>query len=341
MSLRARITWLVFALFAATAAVLIPLLWNQFESNFAPVPETLMFTWAAGIIAAATGLTWLVLREVLRPLDNLAATARELDTRQLSRRVELASTAGEFRGLTAAVNGMLDRLAQGYDSQSRFAANASHELRTPLAVQRTLIEVAMEAPDASDDVRRLGTQLLLTNARNEQLIDGMLVLAECDQGLRVTVPIRLDTLATRVADDHAQLAASKRVTVEGELAPCVVHGDPVLLERLLTNLVQNAIKYNVPDGHVWMQTVDVPNGHVSRALWLRNTGPVIPDEMVPTLLEPFRRMASERTGIAGGAGLGLSIVRSIVAAHGGRLHVTAGETGGLITDVALPGSAAD
>ncbi|HEX4722489.1 MAG TPA: ATP-binding protein, partial [Pseudonocardiaceae bacterium] len=339
MSLRARITLLVFVLFAATAGVLIPLLWNQFESNFAPVPSTLMFEWAAGIVAAASGLTWLVLREVLRPLDNLAATARELDTRQLSRRVELTSTAGEFQGLTVAVNGMLDRLAQGYDGQSRFAANASHELRTPLAVQRTLIEVAMEAPDASDDVRRLGTQLLLTNARNEQLIDGMLVLAECDQGLHVTVPVRLDTLAARVAEDHAQLAAGKRVTIEGELAPCVVHGDPVLLERLLTNLVQNAIKYNVPDGHVWMQTVDVPNGQVSRALWVRNTGPLIPDEMVPALLEPFRRMASERTGIAGGAGLGLSIVRSIVAAHGGQLQVTAGETGGLITDVALPGSA--
>ncbi|HEY0806639.1 MAG TPA: ATP-binding protein [Pseudonocardiaceae bacterium] len=339
MSLRARITWLVFGLFAATAAVVIPLLWTQFESNLVSAPVALMFSWAVGIIAAGTGLTWLVLREVLRPLDNLAATARELDTRQLSRRVELASTAGEFRGLTVAVNGMLDRLAQGYDGQSRFAANASHELRTPLAVQRTLIEVAMEAPDASEDVRRLGTQLLLTNARNEQLIDGMLVLAECDQGLRVTVPVRLDTLAAQVAQDHAQLAAGKRVTVESELAPCVVHGDPVLLERLLTNLVQNAIKYNVPDGRVWMQTVTVPTGQVSRALWLRNTGPVIPDEMVPTLLEPFRRMASERTGIAGGAGLGLSIVRSIVAAHGGRLHLAAGETGGLITDIALPGSA--
>jgi signal transduction histidine kinase len=238
-----------------------------------------------------------------------------------------------------AVNGMLDRLAQGYDGQSRFAANASHELRTPLAVQRTLIEVAMEAPDAGDDLRRLGTQLLATNARNEHLTDGMLVLAECDQGQRVTVPVRLDELAAQVLDDHTQLAAGRRITMKDELSPCVVHGDPVLLERLMTNLVQNAIKYNVPDGEVLVRTVAVPHGQTTRALLLGNTGPVIPTEMVPTLLEPFRRMARERTGVVGGAGLGLSIVRSIVAVHGGRLDVRAGDKGGLIVDIALPGSA--
>jgi signal transduction histidine kinase len=338
VSLRARITWLVFALFTATAVVLIPVLYQVFRENFYDSSSLLAFIlYTALIVAVATGIAWLVLREILSPLQTLAATARELDTRQLSRRVELGGSAGEFRDLSEAVNGMLDRLAQGYDGQSRFAANASHELRTPLAVQRTLIEVAMEAPDAGADLRRLGTQLLLTNARNERLIDGMLVLAECDQGLKVTVPVRLDDLAVRVLDDHRQLAANAGVTLDGELWPCVVHGDPVLLERLLTNLVQNAIKYNVPEGTLWVQTTTVPAGELGRALWVRNTGPVIPAEMVPTLLEPFRRMASERTGIAGGAGLGLSIVRSIVAAHGGRLHVEAAEDGGLVTDVSLPG----
>jgi signal transduction histidine kinase len=322
--------------------VLVPVLYHEFQVNFVTDAPLLPFIlYAILIVGVATGLTWLAMREILDPLRTLATTARELDTRQLSRRVEFAGSAGEFHDLATAVNGMLDRLAQGYDGQSRFAANASHELRTPLAVQRTLIEVAMEAPDASEDVRRLGTQLLLTNARNERLIEGMLVLAECDQGLNVTVPVRLDTMAVQVLDDHRQLAAARGVTLEGELSPCVVHGDPVLLERLLTNLVQNAIKYNVPDGHVWVRTTSVAEGDVSRALWVRNTGPVIPAEMVPTLLEPFRRMASERTGIAGGAGLGLSIVRSIVAAHGGRLHVEAGEDGGLAADVSLPGGRPD
>ena len=337
MSLRNRITLLVFGLFVATAFVVVPVVYHEFTVNFTEVSLMVIMLWAALIVAVGTGIAWLVIRELLRPLVTLASTARELDTRQLSRRVELGGSAGEFRDLSAAVNGMLDRLAQGYDGQSRFAANASHELRTPLAVQRTLIEVAMEAPEATDDLRRLGTHLLVTNARNERLIDGMLVLAECDQGLRVTVPVRLDTLAVRVMDDHRRLAATKGVTLEGELWPSVVHGDPVLLERLLTNLVQNAIKYNVPDGHVWVQTTAVDPGAVHRALWVRNTGPVIPAEMVPTLLEPFRRMASERTGITGGAGLGLSIVSSIVTAHGGRLRIEAAEDGGLTADIALPG----
>lgn len=337
MSLRNRITLLIFGLFAVTACVVVPVVYHEMVASFADVSLLVIVLWAALIVAVGTGVAWLVTREILRPLATLTTTARELDTRQLSRRVELGGSAGEFHDLSAAVNGMLDRLAQGYDGQSRFAANASHELRTPLAVQRTLIEVAMEAPEATDDVRRLGTQLLLTNARNERLIDGMLVLAECDQGLRVTVPVRLDTLAVRVMDDHRQLAATHRVTLEGELWPTVVHGDPVLLERLLTNLIQNAIKYNVPNGNVWVQTTAVEPGAVSRALWIRNTGPTIPAEMVPTLLEPFRRMASERTGITGGAGLGLSIVRSIVTAHGGRLQVEAPDGGGLTADIALPG----
>lgn len=339
MSLRSRITWLVFGLFAATGAATIPLLWYVFVTSFDPQTSLGIALWAVGIglVLGCTGVAWLVLGEILRPLGSLAATARELDTKQLSRRVELSSNAGEFRELILAVNGMLDRLAQGYDGQSRFAANASHELRTPLAVQRTLIEVAMEAPDASEDVRRLGTQLLVTNARNEHLIDGMLVLAECDQGLRVTVPVSLDTLAARVLDDHSRLAATRRITIRDELSPCVVYGDPVLLERLLTNMVQNAIKYNVPDGHILVRTVAVPEGQVTRALLLSNTGPMVPTEMVPTLLEPFRRMASERTGVVGGAGLGLSIVRSIVTAHGGRLDVRAGDSGGLIANIALPG----
>jgi signal transduction histidine kinase len=340
MSLRSRITWLVFGLFAVTGAAILPVLWYVFVTSFAASLGLLIALWAVGIgvILVCTGVAWLVLGDILRPLSSLASTARELDTRQLSRRVELSSNAGEFRELILAVNGMLDRLAQGYDGQSRFAANASHELRTPLAVQRTLIEVAMEAPDAGEDVRRLGTQLLVTNARNEHLIDGMLVLAECDQGLRVTVPVRLDTLAARVLEDHTQLATSRRITIKDELSPCVVYGDPVLLERLLTNLVQNAIKYNVPDGHILVRTVAVSDGRIGRALLLSNTGPVIPTEMVPTLLEPFRRMASERTGVVGGAGLGLPIVRSIVTAHGGRLEVRAGDDGGLIADIALPGS---
>lgn len=333
MSLRLRITALVAALFVLVGAGLIPLLSYQFTANYLSISWTLMILWGIGFAAVGTAIAWLVLREILRPLDALAATARELDVRQLSRRIEMRGRMREFRGLITAVNDMLDRLAEGYDGQARFAANASHELRTPLAVQRTLIEVAMDAPGAGQGLQSLGANLLATNARNERLIEGMLVLAECDQGLRVTVPVRLDVLAERVLDEHAAPATARGLRWWPELAETTVRGDPVLLERLLANLVGNAIKYNVPDGSIAIRVAATDGG---AELSVSNTGPEIPAELVPTLLEPFRRAGSERTGIAGGSGLGLSIVRSIVAAHHGTLRVRAGEQGGLRVEVSLP-----
>jgi signal transduction histidine kinase len=337
MSLRLRITALVAALFVVIGAGLLPLLAYQFTSNYVNVSWSLMIWWGLAFAAFGTGLAWLVLREILRPLDALTATARELDVRQLSRRIEMRGRMREFRGLVTAVNDMLDRLAEGYDGQARFAANASHELRTPLAVQRTLIEVALDAPEAGQGLKSLGANLLATNARNERLIEGMLVLAECDQGLRVTVPVRLDVLAERVLEEHAATAAARGLRLWPELAETTVRGDPVLLERLLANLVGNAIKYNVAEGSIAIRVAPADGGGAEASV--SNTGPEIPAELVPGLLEPFRRVGSERTGIAGGSGLGLSIVRSIVAAHDGDLRVRAGEHGGLRVEVSLPAGA--
>ena len=144
----------------------------------------------------------------------------------------------------------LDRLAAGYEGQRRFAANASHELRTPLAVQRVLTEVAMEDPDASEDLHRLGTQLLRTNERNERLIEGLLVLAESDRGLPGKVPVRLDELARKVLDAHAELAEKHQVSCASSSPRIPSPATRVLLERLITNLVANAISYNEPGGWV-------------------------------------------------------------------------------------------
>ncbi|HEX4221451.1 MAG TPA: HAMP domain-containing protein, partial [Pseudonocardiaceae bacterium] len=231
MSLRLRVTALILGLFVLLSGAIIPILEYVYNANYVTMPIVVLIWWCAGFAVVGTFIGWLVVREILRPLDALAATARELDVRQLSRRVEVKSSAAEFRELITAVNDMLDRLAEGYDGQARFAANASHELRTPLAVQRTLIEVAMDAPEAGPAVHHLGANLLATNARNERLIEGMLVLAECDQGLKVTVPVRVDVLAERVIDEHGQLAAANGLTLRPELTESTVRGDPVLLER--------------------------------------------------------------------------------------------------------------
>jgi signal transduction histidine kinase len=225
----------------------------------------------------------------------------------------------------------MDRIAAGYEGQRRFAANASHELRTPLAVQRTLIEVGMAQPLSADQIQLLTRQLLQTNERNEQLIEGLLVLSESDQGLVSRTPQRLDLIAQAVVAAHQDRAARADVELHVRLEPRTVPGEQVLLERLVTNLVQNAIKYNTPGG-----TVEVTVGG-SPSLSVTNTGPVVGPEAVPRLFEPFRRLSADRMDHGGGSGLGLTIARSIAQAHDGTICAAAQATGGLRVDVVLPG----
>jgi signal transduction histidine kinase len=276
---------------------------------------------------------WLVAGWALRPLRATAEAVRRLGPQNLGQRIRLEGGADALKELADAIDDALDRLAAGYESQRRFAANASHELRTPLAVQRLLTEVAMEAPDAGQDLRRLGTQLLLTNDRNERLIEGLLVLAESDRGLPGKVPVRLDELAESVLEAHQELAGEHDVTLRSKLDQTLVPGDPVLLERLIANLVSNAITYNKPGGWVEVIVTAEPAG---TALTVRNTGQEVPAEAVPTLLEPFRRLGADRIRGRGGVGLGLAIVRSITGAHQGTLHARPRPEGGLIVTVELP-----
>jgi signal transduction histidine kinase len=273
---------------------------------------------------------WLVAGWALRPLQATAATVHRLGPQNLGQRIQLTGGPDALKELADAIDAALDRLAAGYESQRRFAANASHELRTPLAVQRLLTEVAMEAPDAGQDLQRLGTQLLLTNDRNERLIEGLLVLAESDRGLQGKVPVRLDELADTVVEAHMELAGQHDVTLRRKLDPTSVPGDPVLLERLIVNLVSNAITYNEPGGWVEVIVTTEPT------LTVRNTGQEVPAEAVPTLLEPFRRLGADRVRGRGGVGLGLAIVRSIVGAHQGTLDMKPRPGGGLIVTVELP-----
>jgi signal transduction histidine kinase len=230
------------------------------------------------------------------------------------------------------IDDMMDRIATGYEAQRRFAADASHELRTPLAVQRTLIEVSMADELTTSQLELVTEQLLATNERNERLIDGLLVLSESDRGLRSRTALRLDRIAAAVLDAHRKRAAEAGVTITSDLQPRTVLGEQVLLERLVTNLVQNALKYNRRDG-----TIDVRVG-AEPALVVVNTGDDVPPEDVPALFEPFRRRAGARIDHSGGAGLGLAIARSITQAHDGL--ITASSTGhdGLRVQVSFPRS---
>jgi signal transduction histidine kinase len=282
-----------------------------------------------GAIAVVLAL-WLAAHWLVQPLSRMAETVGELGPQNLSQRIRWSGPSDALKELANAVDTAMDRVAAGYEGQRRFAANASHELRTPLAVQRTLVEVALDDAGANGDVQRLARQLLLTNERNEALIEGLLTLAESDRGLTGPVPVSLDELVASVLDAYAPLAERSGLAVERELVKRSVAGDPVLLERLVTNLVQNAVNYNCPGGNVSVHVGGEP------ALSVHNSGPEVAAELVPGLFEPFRRLASDRTSQGGGAGLGLSIVRSIATAHGGTVRACPGESGGLLVEVFLP-----
>lgn len=259
----------------------------------------------------------------------MAGTVSQLGPQNLGQRIRMTGAADPLKELADAVDAALDRLVAGYESQRRFASNASHELRTQLAVQRLLTEVAMDDPDSGRDLHRLGGQLLRANERNEQLIDGLLVLAESERGLPGKVPVRLDELTASVLDAHADLAATRGVSLRRVLAERLVPGDPLLLERLISNLVTNAIMYNQPDG--WVEvTVSAQS-----VLTVRNTGQDIPAAALPSVFEPFRRLAADRTDHRG-AGLGLSIVRAITVAHDGAIRAQPRDGGGLIIEIELP-----
>ena len=310
---------------------------DSVHCSYQPLP-VLPHVWAVVIALAVLGLAawawWALAGLALGPLSQTARTVRELGPQNLGQRIRMTGAADQHKELADAIDEVLDRLAAGYEGQRRFAANASHELRTPLAVQRLLTEVALDDPRTGPDLRRLGAQLLRTNERNERLIEGLLVLAEADRGLPGKVPVRLDELAGSVMDAHGELAGKSGVTLRRCLAQRLVAGDPVLLERLITNLVVNAITYNEPGGWVEIEVLsDTGSGPV---LAVRNTGQSVPAEAVPWLFEPFRRLTADRTDHGGGSGLGLSIVRSITTAHGGTAMARPRDEGGLIVEIDLP-----
>ncbi|RDH79921.1 sensor histidine kinase [Mycolicibacterium moriokaense] len=288
---------------------------------------------------AAGGFGWLLAGRALAPLQNVTATARRVADRNLHERIALDGPDDEIKELADTFDAMLERLDRAFDGQHRFVANASHELRTPLAINRTLIEVALADPEAPASTRRLGETLLEVNHRNERLIDGLLVLASSEQLIEHRSRVDLAEIARRAIDVSAMAAQRAAVDVRSALTPAATAGDPALLERIAGNLVDNAVRYNVEAG--WVFVTVSGDGHTAR-LSVENTGPVIAPYQIGGLFEPFRRLHSERitdttaSPTSRGAGLGLSIVRSVAAAHGGAVHASGRPDGGLLVTVTLP-----
>ncbi|WP_399129929.1 sensor histidine kinase [Actinacidiphila sp. ITFR-21] len=287
-----------------------------------------------GLAVVAFAFGYVMAGRVLAPLGRITRTARSVVGSDLKRRIELDGPDDELKELADTFDGMLDRLERSFDAQRRFVANASHELRTPLAINRTLLEVQLSDPEASQDLQQLGRTLLATNERSEQLVEGLLLLARSENEIIDRKPVDLAEAASRALDQTRGEAQAKDVELRGDLTGAVVLGNGVLLERIALNLVQNAVRYNVPqDGWVEVRTA-AENGHA--LLVVANTGPVVPAYEIDNLFEPFRRLRTERTGSDKGVGLGLSIARSVARAHGGVIAAQPREGGGLVMRVAIP-----
>ncbi|MDJ0463205.1 HAMP domain-containing sensor histidine kinase [Streptomyces sp. H27-C3] len=287
-----------------------------------------------GLSVIAFAFGYAMAGRVLSPLGRITRTARRVAGTDLSRRIELDGPDDELKELSDTFDEMLDRLERAFTAQQRFVGNASHELRTPLAINRTLLEVHLSDPGAPAELQQLGKTLLATNERSEQLVEGLLLLARSENQIVERKPVDLAEVASRAIDQARAEAEAKGVEIRGEREPAVVQGNGVLLERIALNLVQNAVRYNVP-GEGWVEvTTDIEHGQA--LLVVSNTGPVVPAYEIDNLFEPFTRLRTERTGSDKGVGLGLSIARSVARAHGGRIIAEPREGGGLVMRVTLP-----
>jgi signal transduction histidine kinase len=290
---------------------------------------------ALGVVTvAAVGLGWLFAGRALRPVHQITETARRVSHGQnLTERIAYEGPRDDVKELADTFDTMLGRLARAFDGQQRFVANASHELRTPLAINRTLVDVALRRTDATEDVKRLGESLLVVNGRHERLIDGLLTLAGSENTVADASPLDLSEVAGHVLDQAAAEAAARDISVGRDLLSCPTTGDPVLVERLVQNLVENAIRHNHDGGEL---TVTTRSRDGEAELIVTNTGPVVPPYEVETIFEPFRRLGTDRIRSDRGSGLGLSIVRATTTAHGGTVTAEPRPGGGLTITVRLP-----
>jgi signal transduction histidine kinase len=284
------------------------------------------------IISAALG--WVVAGRVLRPLRTMTATTQRISEANLDERLALTGPRDELRQLADTIDGLLARLESAFNAQRRFVANASHELRTPLTAARALLEMVMSDPHATvQTYRSTCRQVLEESEQQEQLIDSLLALAQGERGIDRRALLDLAAIAEDALCGYRARAGERGLRVETSLAPAYLAGDRRLVERLVANLLENALRHNVPDGDV---TVEVRSERGEAELLVANTGPVVPADEIPRLLQPFQRMGTNRAGHGEGFGLGLSIVAAIAGAHQARLSVRPRPGGGLTVHVRFP-----
>lgn len=282
---------------------------------------------------ACGGLGWLVSRRVLAPVRTITGTAQRASQANLGERLAMRGPRDELRELADTFDGMLDRLDNAFAAQRQFVANASHELRTPLTLMRTAIDVTLAKPGRSQQqLEDMAVRVRRSIDHAQQMIEALLTLAISDQRAPHAEPIDLSVLAEDALDQAKDAIASRGLLVEAQLSDAPVSADSQLVERMVWNLVDNAVRHNVTGG--WIQiTTESANG--SACLRIANSGKVITDAELAALAEPFRRLAG-RTAVGEGVGLGMSIARSVSVAHSAAMDVSNPAGGGLDIVVRMP-----
>jgi signal transduction histidine kinase len=295
---------------------------------------------ALAIVAVLALLAgWFVAGRMLRPIRTITRTARRISSTSLHERLALDGPQDELKELGDTLDDLFGRLDAAFDAQRQFVANASHELRAPLTRQRALIQVALADPDANfASLRAAHERVLASEQQLEQMIDALLALTRGQAGLERRERLDLAAIASKALFVRESEAQGRDLDVRATLAPAQTVGDPRLVERLIANLLDNAIRHNIPQGHVEI-TTGVRNQHAF--LTVTNSGPTIPPEEIPRLLQPFQRLHGIRTTHASGNGLGLAIVDAIAVAHRATLIAKPRPDGGLTVEVAFPSTSLD
>ncbi|HEX3618022.1 MAG TPA: ATP-binding protein [Solirubrobacteraceae bacterium] len=302
----------------------------------ADITRLAVICWIVLLLTAivAFPLGWLASGRMLKPLREITARTRTISAGNLHERLALAGGRDEFTELGATLDDLFARLESAFDAQRRFVANASHELRTPLTLERTLLQVALADPDATAATLRAACEELLSNGREqERLIEALLTLARSERGLERRERTDLGALAARVLERPLPELEQHGIELDSELEPAITEGDPALIERLITNLLENAVRHNIDGGRIVISTRQQGDRAV---LHVENSGQMIAFEEIETMFEPFRRLGPARTGPDSGQhGLGLSIVRAVAEAHHAEIDARPRAGGGLTITVAF------
>jgi signal transduction histidine kinase len=288
----------------------------------------------AVIAVAAVAIGWLIAGRVLRPLRAITSTARRISASSLHERLALHGPGDELKELADTLDDLFARLEASFDAQRRFAANASHELRTPLTRERALLQVTLADPAATTGTwQAVSRELLASNAEQERLLEALLTLASSEAGPGEREPLDLSAITSEALAAARPAISRLGLHVQAAIQPAVLDGEPLLVQQLVTNLIDNAVRHNIPGGDIQITTKTSQAGAV---LSVTNSGQVVPTAEVDRLFQPFQRLGPRPARRDGGHGLGLSIVSAIAAAHAATITAQPRPGGGLVIEVTFP-----